>query len=97
MASATTPLTPNAQYIQADDDDDFDEDNIPGFSHPAMSQHPQPVDKGKGRAQESNQLAPPAGSSSSSSAPLSGNIGSSPSGAARPARQTFGGVQVETR
>ncbi|KAK7050924.1 hypothetical protein VNI00_005036 [Paramarasmius palmivorus] len=92
--SVTTPLTANSQFIQADDDDDFDEENIPGFAHPSMGpQSPQP-DKGKNRVREPEQLAQPNGTSSSG---LSGNIGSSSSGPSRPARQTVGGIQVETR
>lgn len=77
----------------ADDDDDLDEENIPGFSHPAISPttpagHP---DKGKGRATE--QLATPTGNY----AGVSGNIGSAPSGAPPPSRRMVAGVQVETR
>ncbi|KAF5391621.1 hypothetical protein D9757_002407 [Collybiopsis confluens] len=94
MASATTPLTANSQFVQADDDDDFDEEDITGFSHPGMPQSPQP-DKGKSRARETEQLAMPS-ANATSSVPLSGHIGSS-SGPSRPARHTIGGVQVETR
>ncbi|KAJ4494856.1 hypothetical protein C8J55DRAFT_497791 [Lentinula edodes] len=95
MDSATTPLTASSQFIQADDDDDdFDEENIPGFSHPGMPQLPQ-SDKGKNRAREPEQLGMPS-ANGNSSMPLSGNIGSS-SGPQRPARQTIGGIQVETR
>ncbi|KAJ3744475.1 hypothetical protein DFH05DRAFT_1495369 [Lentinula detonsa] len=94
MDSATTPLTASSQFIQADDDDDFDEENIPGFSHPGMPQSPQP-DKGKNRAREPEQLGMPS-ANGNSSAPLSGNIGSL-SGPPRSARQTIGGIQVETR
>ncbi|PPR03073.1 hypothetical protein CVT24_012386 [Panaeolus cyanescens] len=96
-----TPLTATSQFIQADDDDDLDDDNIPGFSHPSMAQSPLP-DKGKGRAPYvPEQLAPSsatANGSTSSPHQLSGNIGSSIQNAARPAnRQTVGGMQVETR
>lgn len=77
------------------DDDDLDEDDIPGFSHPTLAQSPLP-DKGKGRARELDQLAAPSGGGGASSPGLSGNIGSA-SGVPRPARQTVGGVQVETR
>ncbi|KAF6757189.1 hypothetical protein DFP72DRAFT_1032566 [Ephemerocybe angulata] len=95
MDPARTPLTASSQFIQADDDDDLDEDNIPGFTHPSLAQAPgTPLDKGKGPSRyEPEQLAPvtsnanPEGSSS-----LSGNIGSG-----GPSRQTLGGVQVETR
>ncbi|KAL0954507.1 hypothetical protein HGRIS_003474 [Hohenbuehelia grisea] len=90
MDSAATPLASN-QFIPADDDDDLDEDNIPGYSQPS----PQP-DKGKGRAHE-EQLAPPSGTAAPSSPRLSGNIGSTPQGAPRSARRTIGGVQVENR
>ncbi|KAI0058167.1 Yip1-domain-containing protein [Artomyces pyxidatus] len=86
---ASTPLTATSQFIQADEDDDLDEDDIPGYS---LSPHSPIPDKGKGRAPD--QLAPPSGS------PLpgvSGNIGSSSDASNRPARQTLGGVQVETR
>lgn len=78
----------------ADDDDDFNEDDIPGFSHPGMALSPQP-DKGKNRARELEQLASPS-ENGLDSVPLSGNIGSS-SGPPRSARQTIGGIQVETR
>ncbi|KAJ3930545.1 MAG: hypothetical protein NXY57DRAFT_1011608 [Lentinula lateritia] len=95
MDSAITPLTASSQFIQADDDDDdFDEENIPGFSHPGMPQLPQ-SDKGKNRAREPEQLGM-SSANGNSSVPLSGNIGSS-SGPQRPARQTIGGIQVETR
>ncbi|KAK0235991.1 hypothetical protein EDD85DRAFT_624069 [Armillaria nabsnona] len=98
MNSATTPLTASSQFIQADDDDDLDEESIPGFTHPSM-QPPQAPDKGKGRAREPDQLAPPSNTGRVSSPVLSGNIGSSASGgASRPgARQTVGGIKVETR
>jgi len=99
-----TPQTPNtatSQFIQADDDDDLDDEDIPGFSHPSMStvNTPAPnVSKGKGRAPD--QLATPTGHGSGngnvSSPRLSGNIGSS-SQAARPTRHSVGGVQVESR
>lgn len=114
MNSATTPLTASSQFIQAgthslepllpllflspDDDDDLDEESIPGFTHPSM-QSPQAPDKGKGRAREPDQLAPPLNSGRASSPVLSGNIGSSASGGASRsgARQTVGGIKVETR
>jgi len=76
------------------DDDDLDENDIPGFTHPSMS--PQ-TDKGKSRARQPEQLAAPSGSAGGSSSPgLSGNIGSS-GDTNRPNRRTVGGVQVETR
>lgn len=79
----------------ADDDDDVDEENVVGFSHPTLAQSPQP-DKGKIRAREPEQLAAPSTNGPSSSS-LSGHIGSSASGGPQSARQTVGGVQVETR
>ncbi|TFK75189.1 Yip1-domain-containing protein [Pluteus cervinus] len=95
MDSARTPLT--AQFIQGDDDDEFDEEHIPGFSHPAVAQSPLPKDKGKTRAREPEQLAPPTGNIGSSSSNVSGNFGSLPGRSAGPTRQTVGGVRVETR
>ena len=86
--------------VDLDDDDDLDEENIPGFSHPALSpQHPPVVDKGKGRATYTpEQLAPPATSNDRPTTPVvSGNIGSSSQNAPRGNRQMLGGVQVETR
>lgn len=72
--------------MREDEDDDLDEDAIPGYA-PAS-----PVaDKGKARAPE--QLASP-----STIPHLSGNIGTSASAAPKqPSRQTVGGVRVETR
>ncbi|KAK7463526.1 hypothetical protein VKT23_006874 [Stygiomarasmius scandens] len=94
MDSARTPLTASSRFIQADDDDEFDEENMPGFGVASQPSTPV-VDKGKIRAREPEQLAPP---SNGGPASLSGNIGSSSSGnAPRSARQTIGGVQVETR
>jgi len=90
-----TPLTSTSQFIQADDDDDLDEESIPGFSHPSLgagNSTPAP-DKGKNRAQE--QLAPPSMNGPASTT-VTGNIGST-SGPSRPTRQMIGGVQVETR
>ncbi|ETW83166.1 hypothetical protein HETIRDRAFT_417152 [Heterobasidion irregulare TC 32-1] len=86
---ASTPLTATSQFIQADDDDDLDEDSIPGYSHPdPISPLP---DKGKARAPE--QLASP-----SSLPTISGNIGSSSGAPRQPStRQTVGGLRVETR
>jgi len=95
----TTPLSSSSQFIQADDDDDLDESDIPGFTHPALGENPRSpaVDKGKGRA--ADQLAPPSGRANGSSSPtLSGNIGSNTNGGGpKSARRTVGGVQVETR
>ncbi|KAH8831546.1 hypothetical protein DL96DRAFT_1667799 [Flagelloscypha sp. PMI_526] len=84
-----TPLTSSSQFIQADDDDDLDESSIPGFTAPTP-----PLDKGKGRAANSQPGTPMNGSSS---AGLSGNIGSKPAAANTPSRSTVGGVRVETR
>ncbi|KAL1696867.1 hypothetical protein GGG16DRAFT_42034 [Schizophyllum commune] len=90
--SQRTPLTASSQLIQADDDDDYDEENMPGFTNPALAS---PVaDKGKTRAHEPEQLAPP---SSSGTSGLSGNIGSSSNTAPQATRSTVGGVRVETR
>jgi len=98
MDSSTTPLTSaHSQFIQADDDDDFDEDNMPGFSHPTPAQSPQNAGKGKARARESDRLAPPGETTQSSGAGLSGNIGSSSNSQRPPSRQTVGGLRVETR
>ncbi|KAG6845463.1 hypothetical protein H0H87_008823 [Tephrocybe sp. NHM501043] len=94
-ARINTPLTGGSQFIQADDDDDLNDDDIPGFTHPGLAS---PLDKGKGKAREPEQLAQPSNTPGGPSSPvLSGNIGSSANGAARSARQTVGGVQVETR
>ncbi|KAI0342785.1 Yip1-domain-containing protein [Trametopsis cervina] len=94
----TTPLTSHSQFIQADDDDDLDEDAIPGFAHPAIASTPQTAafDKGKGRATE--QLGPPSGNAGPLRSPsLSGNIGSAPAAAPASSRRMVGGVQVESR
>lgn len=85
-------------HCPSDDDDDLDDDSIPGFSHPAISSTPQSAvfDKGKGRA--TDQLATPIGGAPSPRTPtLSGNIGSTPTGAPKPVRRVVGGVQVESR
>ncbi|KAI0775165.1 Yip1-domain-containing protein [Trametes elegans] len=94
----TTPLTSTSQFIEADDDD-LDEEAIPGFTHPGLASDPTSpavADKGKARAPE--QLAPPSGSGA---AAVSGNIGTPVSGAApggqHANRRLVGGVQVETR
>ena len=64
----------NADNYVVDEDDDLNEDDIPGFSHPALATAAIP-DKGKSRAQpEPEQLAPP---SSRPGPAVSGNIGSS--------------------
>ncbi|KAH7908337.1 hypothetical protein BJ138DRAFT_1157908 [Hygrophoropsis aurantiaca] len=86
----STPLTSQSHFIEADEDDDLDEQDIPGFTHPSLASPA--IDKGKGRAPES--LNQPLGGSPP--ATLSGNIGSS-NGLANPARQTVGGIRVETR
>ncbi|KAF9243416.1 hypothetical protein BU15DRAFT_86388 [Melanogaster broomeanus] len=96
--SVTTPLTSSSRFIEAgmlipcstdeDDFDDLDEQHIPGFTAPGLAP---PADKGKSRAPE--QLAQP----SDNVAPgVSGNIGRS-NGPSTPARQTVGGIRVETR
>ena len=105
----TTPLTSTSQFIEAGeqpvrwlgiplnirlpDDDDLDEESIPGFTQPGLvpSPHSPVPDKGKARAPE--QLAPPSGSGS-----ISGNIGTPVNGSASQSnRRTVGGVRVETR
>ncbi|RXW21765.1 hypothetical protein EST38_g4085 [Candolleomyces aberdarensis] len=100
MDPARTPLTASSQFIQADDDDDLDEDDVPGFTHPSLTPAPATpragVDKGKAASRyEPEQLAPSSNAASGST--LSGNIGTSSQGAQRSNRQTLGGVQVETR
>ncbi|TFK28184.1 Yip1-domain-containing protein [Coprinopsis marcescibilis] len=94
-----TPLTASSQFIQADDDDDVDEDDIPGFAHPSMGDNASAnIDKGKGRAPyQPEQLAPPSAGGRTSTQTISGNIGSSAQGGQRANRQTVGGVRVETR
>lgn len=77
--------------MSPDDDDDLDEDNLPGFSIGP------PPDKGKGRAHAPEQLAPPSNNAGASSPVLSGRIGGPANGAPPTTRQTVGGVQVETR
>ncbi|KAF4613586.1 hypothetical protein D9613_007649 [Agrocybe pediades] len=99
MDPVRTPLTASSQFIQADDDDDLNDEDIPGFTHPGLAQSPTVPDKGKGRATYvPEQLAPPGESSNGPpAAALSGNIGSSSGGARTPNRRTVGGVQVEQR
>jgi len=90
----------NLSSYPTPDDDDLDEEDIPGFSHPALSpQHAPIVDKGKGRANYNpEQLAPPSTSVGRPTSPVvSGNIGSPSQNAPRGNRQMLGGVQVETR
>ncbi|KAI9567408.1 hypothetical protein HD554DRAFT_999546 [Boletus coccyginus] len=91
MASAITPLTSSSRFIEAEDEDDLNEQDIPGFTAPGL---PSPViDKGKSRAPD------PIGQASSTSASaqaVSGNISSS-NAPHKPARQTVGGIRVETR
>jgi len=96
MEPAKTPLTASSQFIQADDDDDLDEESIPGFSHPEIAQTPRLPDKGKGRAQEHNQPGSSA-NVGTVNASLTGNIGGSQNSGPRTTTQTIGGVRVETR
>lgn len=85
---------PHSTFL-ADDDDEFDEDSIPGFTHPSLATPLSPhSNKGKGRAPEQLGPAPAANLPSS---PVSGNIGSVPNAGPRPTRSTVGGVQVEMR
>ena len=80
-----------------DDDDDFDEESIPGFSHPEVAQTPRLPDKGKGRASEHDQPVLPSAIGGTTNAALAGNIGSSQNSGPRTTTQTIGGVRVETR
>lgn len=80
--------------VSLDDDEDLDEENLPGFSDPSMDAASPFPDKGKGRAPD--KLATPSGPSFPNPQ-LSGNIGSATNDASKPARRTIGGVQVETR
>nr|GAT60677.1 predicted protein [Mycena chlorophos] len=92
-----TPMTGNSTFITADDDD-FDEDAIPSFSHPTIPSPQSPAPwpgKGKGRATQPEQLAQPSnGNPWAGSSSVSGNIGSGPTG---PTRTAVGGLQVERR
>ncbi|KAF9223758.1 Yip1-domain-containing protein, partial [Gyrodon lividus] len=75
--------------VKSDEDEDLDEQHIPGFTVPSLASPA--LDKGKSRASE--QLGQP----SDNVAPgISGNIGSS-DGPSKPSRQTVGGIRVETR
>lgn len=83
---------PQQKYIVADDDDVNDED-IPGFTQPSIHGGPAPPTPGSKAPLEPVVLTPnPA---------LSGNIGSSsgtgPSGRSNSTRQQYGGVRLETR
>lgn len=77
-----------------EDEDDLNDDDIPGFTHPGVTTQ---VDKGKGKAHEPEQLAPPSNVGGPPSSGLSGNIGSSVDGTMASSRQTVGGLRVETR
>ncbi|KAG1737331.1 Yip1-domain-containing protein [Suillus lakei] len=81
-------LTSTSRFIEADDDDDLDEQDIPGFSAPSPV-----VDKGKSR--EPEQLAKPSVAPSPNQN-VSGNIDSNGSSSSSN-RQTVGGIRVETR
>ena len=77
-------------YQDESDDDDLNDEDIPGFGAgtPLLST---PTDKGKARAPDSpapSGLPPPV---------VSGNIHSSAGAPRGPTRQALGGVQVETR
>ena len=80
-----------------DDEDDLDEESIPGFSHPEVVQTPHLPDKGKGRASGHDQPAFSSTNVGTTSASLAGNIGSSQDSGPRTTTQTIGGVRVETR
>lgn len=74
-----------------EDDDDLDEQDIPGFTVPGLASPV--IDKGKSRAPD------PVGQTGGSGAHaqgVSGNISSS-NAPRKPARQTVGGIRVETR
>lgn len=86
----------HADKIQ-DDEDDLDEESIPGFSHPEVVQTPRLPDKGKGRASEHDKPAFSSANGGTTSASLAGNIGSSQDSGPRTTTQTIGGVRVETR
>ncbi|KAI9512060.1 Yip1-domain-containing protein [Russula earlei] len=99
MMMASTPQSATAKYIQADDtdtdtddDDDLNDEDIPGFGAgtPLLAT----PDKGKGRAPQKNLASPgvpPPGV-------LSGSINAPANAPPRSStRQSFGGVQVETR
>lgn len=75
-------------------DDDIDDEDIPGFTHPGLAPSPHTPAQDKGKARAPEQLAPPMGESS-----LSGNIGAPVNGPGpqQGSRRTVGGVKVETR
>ena len=78
-------------HRKLDDDDDFDEQDIPAFTPQGVV--PGPVDKGKARAPD------PHIATTAATQPgpvLSGNI-ASPNAPNKPNRQTVGGLRVETR
>ena len=77
-------------FPEDDSDDDLNDEDIPGFGGPGTPLLATP-DKGKGRAPQnlaSPGLPPPA---------VSGNIGTSGNAPRSSTRQSFGGVNVETR
>lgn len=76
-------------FSKDDSDDDLNDEDIPGFGGPGTPLLP--PDKGKGRAPQSLAspgLPPPA---------VSGNIGTPGNAPKNSTRQSFGGVNVETR
>ena len=75
-------------------DDDIDDEDIPGFTHPGLAPSPHTPAQDKGKARAPEQLAPPTGESS-----LSGNIGAPVNGPGtqQGGRRMVGGVKVETR
>ncbi|KIM67557.1 hypothetical protein SCLCIDRAFT_107860 [Scleroderma citrinum Foug A] len=90
-ASANAMLSTSSKFIEADDDDDLDEEDIPAFAPQGIV--PGPVDKGKARAPD----PPPASTANiSPGPPVLGNI-ASPNAPNKPSRQTVGGLRVETR
>ena len=76
-------------YQDDSDDDDLNDEDIPGFGGAAAPLLPTP-DKGKARAPDNppSGLPPPV---------VSGNIHSSASAPRASTRQAVGGLQVETR
>lgn len=85
-------LSGNCPHFE--DDDDLDEEAIPGFTHPGLVQSPHSPAPDKGKARAPEQLAPP-----SASVAVSGNIGTPVNGSGAPPsnRHSVGGVRVETR
>ena len=73
--------------LKDDSDDDLNDEDIPSFGAGTPLLPPQ--DKGKGRSPQSSDSHPPPA--------VSGNINSPGNAPRSSARQSFGGVQLETR